>query len=1246
VSAAAFQLSAQTPTINPPNGNPPGLQSGLPGGIASLPAAITSGTFLPNGFTLFINGSFTPGNFLNVTWLNTVTNQPATFGIEDGVLSITATQIQVAVPQALFSTLVASAQAVTITVTEQVSGSPPTTAAATYTINPPLAALASAPLLPSGTVGVAYSQPMAQGGTPPYNVSIPVPDPTPPGLPLPTNSILLSGIPTQTGLFTWGVQIVDAWDNFITLTEGMEVVNPSTVTAPLSLSTVPAGSPAFTLTVNGSNFVPAAALLQAAIPSSLAQWTPPIAAAGTSPLVTTVLNSGQLTASVPQGYLLVPGTALVSVVQPGGAVSNALPFLIAGPTITAPAPITARTIPVTVVINGTNFVQNAGLAPVQSTLLINNAPVATNFLSGASLSTSGVFPAGQYSVQVVNPGGSASSNTVTLSVLPAPTLSSLSPAVATPNGPAFTLTVTGANFTNTMQIVLGGRTIATNFVNASTLTATVPTGTFTTTGSTLVTVVTADNYSPTPLTLPVYTPVQILTASLPGGTYQAAYDAKLAATGGLAPYTWSATGLQGLSINRGTGEITGSISSATAFVVTVTVTDANGLTATTPFSIAVTVPIPRLQINSGAALPNGQVGVAYGAAITANGGSGDFSFSTVGGSLPPGLSLSSGGAIAGVPTAYGTFSFAVQVSDTSGNTATGGFSILIKPAPLTVTGPAAIANVTLGSTIGLKFGATGGIPPYSFNVSGNLPPGTSFGRDASLTGTANAVGTFAFTVYAFDSQQTQASKGFSLTVTAAALTVVGSLGDGQVGAAYSGSLGASGGQPPYTLTASGFPDGVSFANGSVGGTPTTPGIYTVKASATDAAGAQATASFNINIAPAPLTVTTASLGNGTVGVAYSAAVSATGGVPPYTFSFGGLPGGVTGLSGGSIGGTPTAAGTFSVTATVTDSKGATASKTYTVTIAVAPLSITSAAAPNATVGTAVSATFTAAGGAPPYTWSATGLPAGLTLSAAGALSGTPTAPGSPSFTVTVKDTAGTTASQTVKMTIALPPSPTLNLTGLPATSSPATQSTLQIGIAAAYPVDVTVTLTLTFAADSGPDDPTVQFSTGGRSVALTITAGSLAALNSVGVQTGTVAGTATITARLTAASQDITPSPAPTRTVRINAAAPVATTVTATISGSGFTVTIVGYATTRSITSAVFTFTPASGANLQTTTVTIPVDQLFSAWYASAASAAFGSQFTFTQPFTVQGGVSAIASVTVTLVNATGSSTPVTATLH
>ena len=167
-------------------------------------------------------------------------------------------------------------------------------------------------------------------------------------------------------------------------------------------------------------------------------------------------------------------------------------------------------------------------------------------------------------------------------------------------------------------------------------------------------------------------------------------------------------------------------------------------------------------------------------------------------------------------------------------------------------------------------------------------------------------------------------------------------------------------------------------------------------------------------------ITTASLPGGTVGVAYSAGLSATGGAPPYTWSVsGGLPPGLA-LSGAGIAGTPTAAGAFAFTVQARDAQGATASRALSITIGAPALQITTASLPGGTVGVVYSANFGASGGAPPYRWALIGAPPpGLSLSG-DSLTGTPTSPGSFSFTVQV--TAGD-ASASRALSIGIAPRP-------------------------------------------------------------------------------------------------------------------------------------------------------------------------------------------------------------------------------
>ncbi len=675
--------------------------------------------------------------------------------------------------------------------------------------------------------------------------------------------------------------------------------------------------------------------------------------------------------------------------------------------------------------------------------------------------------------------------------------------------------------------------------------------------------------------------------------------------------------------------------------VPVYVVNPGGLSSA-PVTFSILTPIPPLEISGTA--PNGTVGVAYAASFSASGGTPGYRFSIAGGNLPSGLTLSANGNLTGTPTQAGQFKFTVQVTDSAGATTSSGFVVTILPPPLVLSGAA--GDVAVGTPVSVKFTATGGVPPYAFSAAGALPSGTSF-SNATIAGTANTPGTFVFTISVTDSAGTIVSKTFTVKVTVGPLALSGTLGDGQLTVAYSGQVGATGGLPPYSFSASGLPAGVSLApDGMAGGTPTATGTFSVTVTVTDSAGSHASQGFTVNITGAPLTITTASLGDGSLGTPYSENLSATGGTPPYSWTFSGLPDGVTGSATGSLSGTPTTVGTFQVAASVSDSKGAKATRSYTVNIAIAPLSVTSTSLPGATVGAGVSGSVSAAGGVPPYQWSAAGLPTGVSLSSGGVLSGAPTTPGTFPVTLTVTDSKGTSAGKTLSMTVALPASPGVTFSGLPATSNPAIQPTVTIGLGTTYPVDVVVSLTMTFAPDSGPDDPSVQFSTGGRTAQEIVPAGSTASLTGIGVQTGTVAGLITISAHLTAAGQDITGTPVPTTTIRVNATAPVISSVTATRNSTGFTVTVVGFASSREMTQAVFQFTAAAGTTLTAGSVTVPVDTIFGQWYQNPASAAFGSQFTYTQPFTVAGGAQAIVSVSVTLVSKAGSSTAVSATLQ
>ena len=187
----------------------------------------------------------------------------------------------------------------------------------------------------------------------------------------------------------------------------------------------------------------------------------------------------------------------------------------------------------------------------------------------------------------------------------------------------------------------------------------------------------------------------------------------------------------------------------------------------------------------------------------------------------------------------------------------------------------------------------------------------------------------------------------------------------------------------------------------------------------------------------PAITSSSPLPAGTVGVAYSQILTATGGTVPYTWAIntGALPPGLAlNPVTGQIGGTPTTAGASNFSIQVTDGHGHSAIKAFSLSIA-AVLAITSSSPlPAGTVSAKYSQTLVAAGGTPPYSWALSqgSLPAGLSLTAAtGQISGTPTTSGVASFTIVVTDSTGATASQQYKLTVN--PAPTIATTSpLPA----------------------------------------------------------------------------------------------------------------------------------------------------------------------------------------------------------------------
>jgi hypothetical protein len=222
------------------------------------------------------------------------------------------------------------------------------------------------------------------------------------------------------------------------------------------------------------------------------------------------------------------------------------------------------------------------------------------------------------------------------------------------------------------------------------------------------------------------------------------------------------------------------------------------------------------------------------------------------------------------------------------------------------------------------------------------------------------------------------------------------------------------------------------------------------------------------------------------------------------------------------------------------------------------------------------------------------------------------------------------------------------------------QPAIGLKLSASYPLAIRGKLTLTFTSSAFAIDPTVQFSTGGKTVDFTIPANTTNAVfpnndTQVHFQTGTVSGTIRVTPSFaTETGYNLTPDAPTVLSSTIPEGPPHLVSVQITNkTGTTLTVGLTGFATGRKLTEIRFHFAPASGALVQPADVSSSVEPVFSSWYGSTQSHQFGSLFTASVPFTLQSNqdnntnlLANFQSVSVSITNSLGSSSSISANLN
>lgn len=507
--------------------------------------------------------------------------------------------------------------------------------------------------------------------------------------------------------------------------------------------------------------------------------------------------------------------------------------------------------------------------------------------------------------------------------------------------------------------------------------------------------------------------------------------------GGAAPFTYSVTGLpNGMDFRTSAGdgtqyvyggdlELWGTPTQLGTFNVRLTATDANGLATSQTFPLRVV----ELGVWGGDFLPAGTRGVPYSKTLRVLGGTGPYVVSLVSQAFPQfptGLGLS-GFVVSGTPLENGYFNAPFLFSDSAGHTLNQWNYFNINPlSPVLINNGPALGTYVLNANLGIQLSVCCA-PGFTWSTTGgSLPPGVTLSAGGLLSGSPTVSGTYSFTAQATDSTN-PANFGvrvFNLVVTPISVTSSFTLPFGNVGSAYSTTPTITGASGPVTRTLANMPGNymppgliLDTITGTIHGTPSETGQFRFTILFTDTGGNTLLRTFTIFVfapggAPAVSILTPANLGTTAIGP-FEREMQSTGGngIFTWTLTSGTLPPGLSlrtdfpsdfsSAATGDLAGVATTPGPYTFTLRATSGPNF-AERTFTVKVTA--LTIKDATTlPDAETGVPYSYTFTALHNAGPVTWSATGVPAGMTFSSAGVLSGTPTTAGVANIRITVND---------------------------------------------------------------------------------------------------------------------------------------------------------------------------------------------------------------------------------------------------